>query len=148
MEWITERLRARERDCRRLNPIRQAWCAQSGNNNFVPFVITSTGVMGESARWFMHLVLARAKACGRSFMPTGQPNVAFSWNTLSATAYWSSRVSLEALLTSAHVVNEIIVRDVAAAAECVGRRPNPDPNATHREGLPAGLRFSRTRGGA
>jgi len=81
-------------------------------------------------------------------MPTGKPKVSFSWNTLSATAYWSSRVSLEALFTSAHVINEIIVRDVAAAAECVGRRPNPDPNATHREGLPAGLMTSRTRGGA
>ena len=72
----------------------------------------------------------------------------FSWNTLSATAYWSSRVSLEALFTSAHVINEIIVRDVAAAAECVGRRPNLDPNATHRGGLPAGVMASRAHDGA
>ena len=78
------------------------------------------------------MALTRAKACGRPFMPIGHPQVAFSWNTLSAAAYWTSRIFLEALFTSAHVINEIIVRDVAAAAECIGRRPNPDPNATHR----------------
>ena len=110
-------------------------------------MITSTGVMGESARWFVHKILARAKACSRSFIPIGQPQVAFTWNTLSAAAYWSSRVSLDALFTSSHVINEIIVRDVAAAAECAGRRPNLDPNATHRGGLPAGVMASRARGG-
>ena len=91
------------------------------------------------------MALARAKACGRSFMPIGQPQVSFTWNTHSAVAYWSSRISLEALPTSAHVINEIIVRDVAAAADRAGRQPNPDPNATHRCGLPAGVMFARRR---
>ena len=83
----------------------------------------------------------------------GQPQVAFTWNTLSAAAYWTSRISLEALLTSAHAINEIIARDVAAAAERAERQPNPDPNAAYRDGLPAGVvltrrRPNRARGGA
>jgi len=137
--YVKSRLAAMEATCRRGNPIRQAWCAQSGNNNFVPFVITSTGVLGDSARWFVQKVLSRAKACGRSLMPIGQPRIAFTWNTLSATAYWMARISLEAILTSSHAINEIIARDVAVAAEFGGRQPNHDPNEPFRGGLPAGV---------
>ena len=37
------------------------------------------------------------------------------------------------------------MRDVAAAADRAGRQPNPDPNATHRGGLPAGAMLARRR---
>ena len=85
------------------------------------------------------MALPRARACGRSLMQIGQPRVAFMWNTLSAAAHWMARISLEAVLTSAHAINEITARDVAAAAETVGRLPNCAPNVPYRDGQPAGV---------
>jgi len=149
---VHKMLAAKEISTRRTNRIYRPWCLASSNHQFIPFVVSSCGVPGPSARWFMNLCLSKARSCGRFSMALGQPKVDFTWNTLSASAYWLSRIAVDVLATNASCVNAIVALDDVTNCRVVGGQPHGNPNVEIRNFGPAGGTYNarvgrRGRGG-
>jgi hypothetical protein len=115
---------------RRRNPVAQGHINGSGNMKiFVPFVVSSFGGLGPSAREFLNKAysVARAKPW-RYYLGVNHPTLHTTWNTMTAPTFWDARISVACSQADAEFQGRIIARDQLVMWPTQGRQPNPDPN--------------------
>ena len=76
---------------------------------------------------FLKEVYGRAKEAGK-FIMSQQPALKPSWNTIVASSFWDTRLSIAYAATDAKYQNRIILHDNTLNLPVVAQQPHPEPN--------------------